>query len=334
VPVTPKFLNRPQWYVLPVGTLAPGAFVESLPLALDADAPFCMVGRGGRCANAITNAGGANYAGGQAAMAGLSFRFQNRDGVWLAPQGGLPWLGDVPGGGFGGAWKPVYPRQWFPANGIVNVDVYNNGSVPIPNLQLYFYGFKQYPPSIGYNSYPASCSPSDFVYSYWSQPPQSNLAPGTTYLQVAAPALRNLQLTINGDADFVLRSGQASIQTFFPGLSPIVPYYSEIFLVLKDPDQKPYMNAPVHIDWLFGNSSRVPGLGGLSWVGYPLQQSYLVGNFHPGLFCPEIYMRANSTWLFDLYRDDSAYTVANGAAADAAPVNLNIAWRGQKVFHR
>jgi hypothetical protein len=310
----PKFVNRFQVYVLTIGTLDAGQLVEGLPLPLDSDAPFWLWGRGGRCSNVVAGAGGL--------MLGLSTRFQNAGGRYLQDVL-VPWPLDVPGGGRGGAWKSVWPWLGYPAGSVIAVDAFNGGADSIENLQLYFVGVKQFPAGTPFTTYPPSISVLDFCYSHYCLDPVTG-QPGAIggLLAVNGPPRLNIPLNVASDADFAFRYGQAGVDGTFESPN----FYSEVFIELLDGNHKPYMNAPVHLDWLFGNSLRVPGID-LNWAGYPNQESYLVGNFHPGLIVPEIYLPANGAMYYNLYRNDSAY-------ADAQPINLNIAFRGSKVFRR
>jgi len=244
----------------------------------------------------------------------------------------FPWGLDAHGGGRGGAWKAVRPWLPYPAQSVINVDVFNaSTTTALTGLQLYFVGCKQFPPGQPFTTYPDKCSLLDFTQSHYSRDPvtgQNGVLGGL--LGVNDERLL-VPINVPSDADFVLRSGQAGIDgTYYPATSygsvTPVPFYSEVFVTLRDQKLKAYSNAPVHIDWLFGNSLRAPGID-LNWAGYPNQEAFLVGNFHPGLIVPEIYIPANEALYYDVHRNDSAY-------AGAVPINLNIAFRGSKVFRR
>ena len=364
-----RWAERFQIYVLNVGNLAAGASVVDLPLPLDSDAPFVLRGRGGRCQN------DPRYY--QAGMNSILTRFRrsNDDFSNDAP---VPWYLDVPGGGYGGAWKPVYPQEFYPQRGTILTSVYNTGpgAVNLTNVQLYYVGTKLFPASTPYTTYPKKCSVKDFIYSYWAFNPLNwggagggvvpdPLGPSGPVFQnqLIPPETNglwdNIPLTIQNDADFALRSLQAGIYGF-PAASPTYGtyFYMELFMLLMDQNQKPYMNAPVHIDWLCGGGSRSVVTTGVDPVFYLPNNTQsiftslpgdtsgiipgqvpLTGNWHPGLIYPEIYIPANQQLYYNLSRNDSSFTTAyedgGGTAVIVPPdVNLHIAFTGSKVFHK
>lgn len=347
-----RWVERFQIYVLNVGDLAAGASAPAdLPLQLDSDAPFVLRGRGGRCQNDPVVF--------QAGMNGLVVRARDANGDYLS-DAPVPWYLDVPGGGYGGQWSPVYPARVYPQQGQLLTTVSNTlpNAQDLTNVQLYYVGTKRYPASKRYDTYPKRCSVKDYIYSYWNLSPLNPQLPGQGALLGPSETRLQIPITIQTDADFVIRSGQAGIY----GATGSPWFYQELFILLKDAFLKPYMNLPVHIDWLFGGghlsavatqalylpnntqnlfSSGVPSGYGLGpgTSGIIPGQVPLSGNWHPGLIYPEIYVRGNTQFYFDLIRNDSSYTTAYLAGDETTPVvppdiNLHIAFTGSKVFHR
>lgn len=356
-----RWVERFQIYVLNVGNLAAGASVVDLPLPLDSDAPFALRGRGGRCQN------DPRYF--QAGMNALSVRYRDNKDRFTSDYP-VPWYVDVPGNGYGGQWAPVYPEKRWAARSSLLTSIYNAGpgAVDLTNLQLYYVGVKKYPASQEFNTFPAKFSVLPFDYCYWNKAPLNPTLPfqGALMPPTTAGKWDNIPLTIQNDADFCLLGGQAGIA----GLTSAAPYfYMELFINLMDWQQKPYMSSPVHIDWLFGgghqsmplteNNYYVPNnsqsifesytAADAPWNGLYGPQSLsagifpgqtpLSGNWHPGLVFPQIYIPANQQLYFDLIRNDAGYTTAYGAGGGTTPItvpniNLNIAFKGLKVFHR
>ncbi len=98
---------------------------------------------------------------------------------------------------------------------------------------------------------------------------------------------------------------------------------NEIFIKLRDEDEKPYSNDFVHMDVMFGNSAFP--------VTYPLAATNVApiacGPNSPGLLFPEIYIPKNHLIYYDVKRDD-AYL--GGATA----VDYPMSFIGQKVFEK
>jgi hypothetical protein len=162
--------------------------------------------------------------------------------------------------------------------------------------------------------------------------------------------LQRIPVQVQTDADFALLGGTCGIYGRFTD-----PYfYMELFCTLRDVWEKPYMNAPVHVDWLFapqhqsvvategdyyvpnnsqsifesynqfdnpwvGNGDPLDGFpafgaAGIA-AGWTPGQTPLVGGWHPATFYPQIYVPANSSILFDLQRNDAGFTTAYSGAA-------------------
>ncbi len=303
-------IERHQDYILLIPSLAPGqSLAGNGVLPLDLDAPFLCRGVGLHIAPPSETRA-------QTDLNSCLFRFRNQAGADLAqipvpvPQYFNSALGQ------GGIYRPVWPQQPYPPGGVIQVDFTNNSADTLTNLQIIFRGVKLFSDgAIPNPTYPARMRGLEFTYqsgkgaSEFPEDPQIVLNP--------TDAIYQRILKINGDADFVLRAGQAGI---WANGSPYSLFgYTELYIQLMDANQKPYSNLPIHIDWLFGNAGNTLLPGG------PTQ---LLGNAAPGLIVPEIYMPKNSVLFFDLFRRDAPYV----GVTDDLPVRLSLAWIGSKVY--
>lgn len=192
---------------------------------------------------------------------------------------------------------PVYPEVYYPKQGEITVDLFNDGAQTITGLTFYFLGVKLFAEgAVKSYRYPAKFGLLPYTYSL------------TPSLPVQTAGLRQT-LNVKSDADFVWRAGQAG-DTFDAN-----PAF-EVYIRLRDEDEKPYMNSGVHADVLFGNSNF-----GAVYVDVPVG----AGPACPGLIYPEIYIPKNHVFYIDVSRND--LTVLN-----AATVNYPISLIGQKVF--
>jgi hypothetical protein len=114
------------------------------------------------------------------------------------------------------------------------------------------------------------------------------------------------------DADYVVRGGQADLGGAF-----------EVFITVRDEDEKPYSNDAVHLDVLFGSSNMGPAFD----VGGAAVAPIGGGPNSQGLFFPELYVPKNHVLYFDVSRDDAF-------AAGAAVATVSIPFTGQKVFEK
>ncbi len=342
-----KFVERAQWYVLNVGNLAAGASVRDIPLPFDTDAPFELRGRGGRCQNDPRFF--------QAGMNGLLVQYRDALGRYTS-DAPIPWIHDVPNGGLGGAFAPVYPEKFYPLRSSLETSIYNTGpgAVDLENVQLYYRGVKKYPRTKPWASFPQKCSVHPFRYTWWSKSPYQTIYTQNTLMPPNTNgAWDNQSILVQNDADYCLLGGQCG--TF--GVFGLPNFYMELFINLKDADTlQPYMNAPVHVDWLFGSPHQsVVATEGVYYVPNGSQSNFeslapafawnipgqtpLVGPWHPGLIYPQIYLPANQQLLFDLIRNDGGFTLAYDQSGDSTPItppsiNFMIAFEGLKVFHR
>lgn len=300
-------IERHQDYILQIPSIAPGQTINPATLILDTDAPF------------LCRAVGLHFSPPPATrtqtdIQSCLFSFRNQAGADLTqfpiqtPQYfGLAF-------GQNGQYKPVWPQQPYPPGGLIQAVFTNNSADTLTNLQLIFRGVKLFADgTIPNPTYPARFRPIDFTYQT-GKGTQTDLA-----LILATTDTRyQLPLQINGDADFVLRAGQAGLwDSTGSGGAYSTFGYTELYIQLMDSTLKPYSNLPIHIDWLFGN-------GG----GSDLPSFTKLGNSAPGLIVPEIYLPKNSMMYYNLYRQDAAYV----GVTDALPVRVSLAWIGSKVY--
>jgi hypothetical protein len=221
---------------------------------------------------------------------------------------------------------PVYPQVVYPRGATLWVDIKNDGASALTNLTLYWRGVKLFAPgAVRSYQYPDTMSGFPFTYPQGQYRDTDGLTLVRDVLVIQGP-MRNT-FKAQGDADFVIRAALAGQP--FPIPAPIylndpLPV-NEIFITLRDEDEKPYSNDAVHIDTMFGNSAM--------WTAYPwLSNAAHVapvggGPNSPGLFYPEIYVPKNHLFYFDISRDDSSY-------AGAVPFDLPVQFIGQKVFQK
>ena len=164
----------------------------------------------------------------------------------------MPWYLDVPGNGRGGAWKRVYPQSTTRFSQRSLTSIYNTGpsAVDLTNVQLYYVGDKHFPPDYPVYTFPAKpakFSVLPFRYTYWSKSPSGVNLPFQTALMTPSANLQRIPVQVQTDADFALLGGTCGIYGRYTD-----PYfYMELFCTLRDRWEKPYMNLPVHVDWLF-----------------------------------------------------------------------------------
>lgn len=310
--MTPGLIQRHHDYVLNksvdgrLATVAAGASIQGLEVALDTDAPFLLRSRAlhVKYSAARTQAGLGHLL---MRYAGPDRDYRSQDYVRQALYG--PYFGQL------GNPIPVVPQVVYPRGGIITVDIYNDGATDLTDLILYFRGVKLFAPgAVKSYGYPAQMSTLPFIY------PLGILSTTDTLRLV-----RNVAVTQEGlrqtfqcksDADFVLRAVQAGLPF---STTPV----NEVFLQFRDEDEKPYSNYPVHMDVLCGNSgfaaTYAAGGGNISPIG--------CGPNSPGLFFPEIYVPKNHVMYVDVSRHDVSY-------AGAVAVNLPVSLIGQKVFEK
>lgn len=280
-----------------LASIDPGQSITGITLALDVDAPFLLRSRAVRQQYDLSRQQTNNVASG----AGLNHFLMRwagpdrdyRQQTFVRQNLYAPYFGQI------GNPIPVYPQVFYPRQAQITVDVFNDGTDALINVTMYFRGVKLFSPgAVRSYEYPAKFGLLPYVYP--------KVIAG---LPVFTGPIRNT-LLVKGDADFVLRGGQAG-DTFTS------PRSSEVFITIRDEDEKRYSNDAVHADVLFGNSN----MGNIFAGGSPIAG----GPNAPGLFYPEIYIPKNHLIYFDVSRDDSYL-------GEAAAVDYPISFIGQKVF--
>lgn len=320
--MTPGLIQRHQDYVLGpnqdsrLASVAAGASF-TCELHLDSDAPFALRSRAMRVkyTAATSNKGPTQDFLNHLLLrwAGPDRNYQSK--AFIRQSLLAPYFGQI------GNPIPVSPQVVYPRQGVIAVDIQNDGTSALTNLQLYFRGVKLFAPgAVRSYDYPATMKGMPFIYPQG----QFSATDGLTLVRNVAVTQGPLRQTFKckGDADFVLRAIQAGNP--FPGFDDregaTLPF-NEVFITLRDEDEKPYSNDPVHIDLVFGNSAM--------WSAFPNFFGFAApiggGPNSPGLIYPEIYIPKNHLFYFDVTRQDASYT---GAVVTDLPVNFI----GQKVF--
>jgi hypothetical protein len=294
---------RHQDYVLGPGqavslaSLPAGGPVVTIPFKLEPDAPFLL--RSLALRQQYLSAAAPTQAG----LQYLKLRFSGPNNDYLQQDLVraslmMPYFGQA------GNPHPYYPERLYPAGGVINVDVQNIGASALENVTIYFRGVKLYPEgSQSQYTYPPKFATNDFICqrTYTALPVTT---PTNGVRSIFRPQF---------DSDFVLRGIQAG------------PSFSrscyEVFITLLDENEKPFSNAPVHIDVLAGRS--------LMAAAYPTGTTVVAptgtGASNPGLFFPEIYVPKTHILYYDLVRNDGGFA---GAAAQDYPISF----LGAKVF--
>lgn len=295
-------VERHMDYQLTVASVPVGGMPE-VPLRLDSDAPFSL--RLVRSRN----------------LGASGFRFQTPRRQWQSS--GLrtdltvnPTLGTFPSRGV-----VVYPQMTYSPGASIVCQLGNATLAPLTNVRLLFRGSKLFEVSDqDASTYPTRLASLPFIY------PSGDLFNFQTAIQfpTLTGTLRDLQLRVRNDADYVLRYAVCDpftllvdgLLTSYGAVTP--PAYQELYITLRDEARKPYSNEPIHINDLCGQGLPTPFGSGANddralWM--------------PGLFTPEIYIRRDGALYFDLLRNDTA-------ATGSAPLDLHFRWGGAKVFPR
>jgi hypothetical protein len=322
----PGYQERLQVYVLGpnqdsrLASVAAGATL-TVALTLDLDAPFLMRGRCVACRPV------GDTSGMQSPLEFLYSQFsgprRNFFGTGPIVLGGQSFVpATIESGFFGqqGGWLPVVPEVFYPKGSTLYVQFQNNGTAAITNLTFYFLGVKQYSwgEVVAY-TYPKRCAMLPFIYPL-------NVT-GLAVSGASAQSLNNI-FTCKDDADFVFRAAVWGRSAWTVG----VGVASQVFWILYDEQKKPYMN-----DWVWlGAMFPATGFSNGACVQYEIGnaesggnlQNQAVGASNPGLVYPEIYIPNNHLIYYDVKRDDSFNSNAQGT------VTLDILLMGAKVFKR
>jgi hypothetical protein len=287
-------IERHQDYLLSIPTLPVGGLIQ-VPLNLDTDAPFAL--RLVKSRNIGLN--GWNFTDPRRAYQSNALRTD-----WITPvnpgQSSYPSRGAV-----------IYEEMVYPPGGVITVDIGNTTGQPISNASLLFRGSKLFKDGTLWNpTYPERMAVLPAVY------------------QVIVPkvpvvgSLRDNQLTILNDADFIYRWGVCDAFTVgvVGGSVPTAAQFKfqNVTVQLRDEARKPYSNAPINANDLFGQGLPTP-------EGAGTDDDQVL--FTPGLMTPEIYLPRRHSMYFDVYRNDVSL-------AGAVPVDLYFRFGGMKVFQR
>jgi hypothetical protein len=305
----PLFQERHHDYVLGpnqdarLTSVAAGQTIEKVKLTLDPDAPFALRGRAVRQKYSATLT--------QAGLAGIATQ-------WAGPAQDYRMLTFIPErlqmANYGQAGNPgvIFPQIVYPANGVIQIDVTNTGASAVTNLTFFWRGVKLFPWGAvpGY-TYPRKLSALSFSYPILV----NNL--GVSEIRP------NQIFTVKGDADFVIRAGQATAP--FQAAGPRT--LAEVSFVLRDFNKKPYSNDYVPLDILFGSAAwpdTIP-LGPTPSFVAP----FSTGPSQPGLYYPEIYVPKNHQMIYDIQRADG-HGLSDTNTTEDVYINLI----GSKVFAR
>jgi hypothetical protein len=301
-----QYQERHQDYVIDqtidkrLASVGAGVVVDNIQLQLDPDAPFLLRQRGYRVK--YDNLDSKTQVG----LQDVALRFAGPDINYFSADY-IPQNLVMPYGGQGGSMSPVFPQVFYPASGYLTVSLVNSGTHTLTNLSLYFRGVKLFRPgAIPSYTYPPKSSLLDYKY------PISPDAPyGVTNLLTNESRLL-VPFTVKPDTDFVLRALQMG--------PSYAPFGLEVFITLRDQDQKAYSNLPVHFEmWgpSIGNFQSGAG-GSTTAVG--------TGNSNPGINYPEIYIPKSHQIFYDIVRADNSF-----AGAATIP-NFPITLIGSKVY--
>ena len=275
-------IERHQDYQLNIATLPAGG-LQGVELRLDSDAPFAVRWVKQRLTPQ------------EREPQDWSYRFRAASGAYNSDT----FMNDTFGRGTLTRGYPKYPQMVYPADGAIVVDLQNNSGVEQTNVKLLFRGSKLFP---------------DGTTNAATYPPNCSILPQVLPVQVVnipqntGSGILNNQINTQADWDFALR--YANADPF--ALSGENGTYDQLYAQLKDVNQKPFSNVPIHIDDLFGSQSST-ATGSVS-----------TAPFWPGLFTPEIYVQANGILFFDLFRAD----VAGG------DVTMQFSFGGARVYRR
>jgi hypothetical protein len=184
---------------------------------------------------------------------------------------------DIPFAGYNGIFSPVRPQIVFPASSQIRTSVTNPAANDdLTSFLLIYRGVKLYP--LG-GAMVRTLPNARVRLRPWSYQQQVTIG--------ATETIRQVQLNIAGQSDFILRAIQVGTQSS--------ARYSSLMIRLYDSQLTPYSSAPIPLDYLAGNAGTTVNA---------VFQGVQVGNWIPGLIVPEIYLLRNDYLYFDLIRND------------------------------
>ena len=315
-PCLPQFQQRFQIYQVDssidsrLASIAPGASVPGIEFQMEPDAPFLLRGRCYRVAYDSLDSHT------QVGIQSLAMRFSGPDQDFRSAQL-IPQNLVMAYGGQSAAWKPVYPQIVYPPRSTMTIDLQNLSTTEtLTGLQLYFLGVKLFPMGANppHQTYPKRMKATPYGYGINYLSPQDPTNPTASIVNLLTADDRRLQtFQAKNDADFVIRSLQAG-----PSYAPLG---LEVYITLRDENQKSYSNLPIHFEVLAGPSTgnyETGSAGSLGAVG--------TGCPLPGIIFPELYIPRNHKMYYDILRLDSGY-----AGADTIP-NFPINLLGSRVY--
>lgn len=293
-----SFVNTPWSQNNMPGTLVANTQYPGIVLTLDRDAPFIMRGIAARMEWEDAETG-------QDALSALYFRLKRANTSYTCPPSEwLPFLQFAECYGQGGNQGIIWPHETYPQGAVIEVDLWNNGAADLDGVQLTFRGVKRWS-APRESLYPKNIS----RVLNWTRSVKVNS------VGVSGPTAMINRFPLSPavkDADFVLRHIQggsvyAPTEDFVNALN--------VWVALRDDQDKPYSNTPVDINILCGQGTMAGALA----------NSAQFGPWHPGLFYPEVYIQRNQVFSMDIFRDDSG-------VAEAETARIDFALGGIKVF--
>ncbi len=257
----------------------PAGGLLGVPLKLDSDAPFILQRIKARAPGVPSGA--------------FPWRFQNRRNQWQSSQ--LRTEAPEP-------YSILDPNLEYPINGTIICDIGNTTGETITNGRLLFRGSKLFTDgAITAPTYPPRFS--DLPYHF--QVSVLNVVGGTVTGPMASFGVGRIenQLRITSKADLALRyavcdpftlgveGGPVNTGAPIPSISYPGANFTDVWVLLKDQQLRPYSNEPIHVDDLFGRQFGA---------------NVVPVNFQPGTFQPEIYLQRDHSLYFDVYRSDPA----------------------------
>lgn len=299
-----KLVERWQIYKVPLGSIVPGAAPVTVPFQLDNDAPFVLRGR----SIAVTETDDTSNIG---VINQLWTRYTDPAEQFRSSDV-IPAAVNMP---YGGASAPgsIYPQIAYPPGAIIQTEIFNDGAAlpddPVEVFMLY-HGVKLYQPGNYGQTYPARCDPRTYTMTL--------PGPGRALTVQRTDRLVDFQLQVPGDFDYVFRAGTLG-WSGIPGQVDTTVGFQNLSVSVKDNQQRPYSNAPIPAAHIFA----VPQSEAL-----PVTRSPFAGDFTPGLFVPELYVKKTEYLFFDFIRADAAVSAAAHACT------LQIVFSGSKVVQR
>jgi hypothetical protein len=269
------------WTGLPaLASIAPGAVLVGLPLTLQPDAPFLLTGLAVKCVYTSAVKSCIQLQD----LRGLKFRFSGPDGNYLMDQR-VPFTSWMANYGQLGNPRRIFPNLLYPPQSTILLDLENaSAATTFTNFEIYYRGVKLFPwGQRVYYPYPQT-----FGTRRWTYEPKAET------MQLKDVRV-NQAFHSSQDADFVWRATQAGI--------PNTSDFWDVWVIIKDEQQYPHSNQPVHVDVVFGRGQQ-PATGILyDNSGICLE----AGPSSPGLWYPEIYIPRQHEMFWDIYRDDTRY---------------------------